>query len=120
MKTHPNVTSHEIRMHTYTASSRSVKRSTAAVMISLVAAGAAGVSIGGPLWGFLGATLLLFCVGWICHLLQYDHGTDEIERYYHPQVAVPAPVHMTTRAAVLQRTRSFVLTPLHQMESTTQ
>ena len=109
MKTHRNVKSQEIRMHPHTASSPTVKRGPAATMISLLAAGAAGVSMGGPRWGFLGAALLLFCVGCVYHLFHYAHETDEIERYYAPPAAV--------RAAGLQRTRSFVRTPLAELES---
>jgi hypothetical protein len=96
-------------MHTHPASSPAIKRGTAAAMISLLAAGAAAVNMGGPRWGFLGAALLLFCVDWVCHLFEYDHGTDEIERYYNPPVAIRTPVR--------QRTRSLALTPLSELES---
>src|SRR4030067_2603747 len=84
MKTHQNVKSQKNRMLPHTQSPPTVKRGTAAALVSLLAAGAAGVSIGGPRWGFLGAALLLFCVGWVCHLFQYDHRTEEIERDYDP------------------------------------
>ena len=104
-------------MHPHTASARTIKSGTAATMIGLVVAGMAGVTTGGPLWGFLGAALLLFCVGWICHLFQYDQGTREIERFYHLPIPVASPARMTTRAARSHRARPYVLTPLGELES---
>lgn len=90
---------------------------TVATMLSLAAAGMAGVTVGGALWGFLGVAALLFCVGWICHLFEYDYRTVEMERCYNSPVTLPALSRMTTRSAVLERTRSFVLTPLGELES---
>ena len=104
-------------MHTHLTSLPTIKGGTAAMMIGLFLAGAAGFAIGGPWWGFLGATCALLGVGWIYHIFHYHQVTREIERFYDQPVPASTPAPVTARAARPQRVPAYNLTALADLDS---